>query len=159
MVALVVLGTIAVPLRMAGSGLRALLNRGLAAPVAAGMEALAREALGELPIRRLYIRAVQPGRTAYIAVHVLLPTDAALDLAAADRLRGRVITALAARHGPAIVDVVFTAVEDYAAPTTGFRTAAPSRGRRRLEDAGEALDQFLVGIEERVVRARPCPSS
>lgn len=126
MVALVVLGTIAVPLRMAGGGLRALLNRGPAAPVAAGMEALAREALGDLPIRRLYIRAVQPGRTAYIAVHVLLPTDAALDLAAADRLRGRVITALAARHGPAIVDVVFTAVEDYAAPTTGFRTVAPS---------------------------------
>ena len=76
MVALVVLGTIAVPLRMAGGGLRALLNRGPAAPVAAGMEALAREALGDLPIRRLYIRAVQPGRTAYIAVHVLLPTDA-----------------------------------------------------------------------------------
>ena len=66
--------------------------------------------------------AIQPGRTAYVVVHALLPPDTALDLAAADRLRGAVIAALAARHAPVIVDVVFTGVEGFAAPTTGYRS-------------------------------------
>ena len=50
--------------------------------------------------RRLWVRAVQPGRTAYVVVHVLVPPGTALDLATADRLRGAVIAALAARHAP-----------------------------------------------------------
>ena len=81
------------------------------------MEALARGALGGLPVTRLWIRAIQPGRTAYVVVHVLVPPGTDLDLAAADRLRGAVIAALTARHAPVVVDVVFTAVEAYAAPT------------------------------------------
>ena len=31
-----------------------------------------------------------------------------------------VVAAVAARHAPVIVDVVFTAIEEFAAPTTGF---------------------------------------
>lgn len=120
MVALVVLVSIAVPVRMAWTGLTALLNRAPAAAVVAGMEALVRAALGPLPIRRLYLRAVQPGRTAYVTVHVLLPEGSDLGLAEADRLRGAVIAALASRHAPAVIDVVFTAVESFAAPTTGY---------------------------------------
>jgi predicted Co/Zn/Cd cation transporter (cation efflux family) len=120
MVALVVLLSIVVPVRMAATGLLALLNRAPAAPVVAGMEALARAALGDLPVRRLYVRAIQPGRTAYVVVHVLLPESTALDLATADRLRHALVAALAARHAPVIVDVVFTAEEAFAAPTTGF---------------------------------------
>jgi predicted Co/Zn/Cd cation transporter (cation efflux family) len=123
MVALVVLVSIVVPVRMAATGLLGLLNRAPAAPVVAGMEALARGALGDLPVRRLYIRAIQPGRTAYIVVHVLLPESTPLDLAAADRLRRAVVAALVTRHAPVIVDVVFTAVEAFAAPTTGYRSA------------------------------------
>jgi len=120
MVALVVLVSIAVPVRMAGTGLMALLNRAPAAPVVAAMEAAIRGALGDLPLARLYVRAIQPGRTTYVVVHALLPPGATLDLAAADRLRGAVIAALAARHAPVIADVVFTGVEAFAAPTTGF---------------------------------------
>jgi predicted Co/Zn/Cd cation transporter (cation efflux family) len=120
MVALVVLVSIAVPVLMAGTGLLALLNRAPAAPVVAGMETAVRGALGDLPLARLYVRAIQPGRTTYVVVHALLPPDASLDLAAADRLRGAVIAALAARHAPVIADVVFTGVEAFAAPTTGF---------------------------------------
>jgi predicted Co/Zn/Cd cation transporter (cation efflux family) len=122
MVAIVVLVSIVVPVRMAGSGLMALLNRAPATAVVAGMEAAARAALGDLPVRRLYVRAIQPGRTAYVVVHALVRPDTALDLAAADRLRGAVIAALAARHAPVIVDVVFTGVEAFAAPTTGYRS-------------------------------------
>ena len=84
------------------------------------MEALARGALGGLPVARLWVRAIQPGRTAYVVVHVLVPPGTDLDLAAADRLRGAVIAALTARHAPVVVDVVFTAVEAYAAPTAGY---------------------------------------
>ena len=121
MVALVVLVSIAVPIRMAVGGLSALLNRAPAAPVVAGMETLARAALGDLPVARLWVRAIQPGRTAYVVVHVLVPPGTVLDLATADRLRGAVIAALARRHAPVVVDIVFTAVEAYAAPTTGYQ--------------------------------------
>lgn len=120
MVALVVLLSLAVPVRMAFTGLLALLNRAPAAPVVAAMEAEVRTALGPLPVSRLWVRAIQPGRTSYVVVHVLLPPDTELDLAAADRLRGAVIAALTARHAPAVVDVVFTAVEAHAAPTAGY---------------------------------------
>jgi predicted Co/Zn/Cd cation transporter (cation efflux family) len=120
MVAIVVLLSIALPVRMAAAGLLALLNRAPSAPVVAGMEALARGALGGLPLDRLWIRAIQPGRTAYVVVHVLVPPGTDLELAAADRLRGAVIVALTARHAPVVVDVVFTAVEAYAAPTAGY---------------------------------------
>ena len=90
------------------------------ASVVAGIEATVRGALGDLPLARLYVRAIQPGRTTYVVVHVLLPPGAALDLAAADRLRGAVIAALAARHAPVVADIVFTGVEAFAAPTAGY---------------------------------------
>lgn len=125
MVALVILASIAVPIRMAVTGLAALLNRAPDPAVVAGMEALARAALADLPVARLWIRAIQPGRTTYATVHALLPPGATLDLATADRLRGAVIAALATRHAPLVVDVVFTGVEAYAAPTVGYTTATP----------------------------------
>jgi predicted Co/Zn/Cd cation transporter (cation efflux family) len=102
MVALVVLLSIAIPVRMATTGLMALLSRAPAAPVVAGMEALVRGALGDLPVAHLYLRAVQPGRTGYVLVHVLVPPGTALDLATSDQLRGSVIAALAARHAPVV---------------------------------------------------------
>lgn len=119
MVALVVLVSIAIPVRMALRGLLALLNRAPAGPVVADMREVVRRALGDLPVARLWLRAIRPGRTAYIVVHVVLPGDATLDLAAADRLRGAIVAGLAARHGPMVVDVIFTGVEAYAAPAAG----------------------------------------
>jgi predicted Co/Zn/Cd cation transporter (cation efflux family) len=124
MVALVVLVSIAVPVRMAASGQFGLLNRAPSPAVVAGMRGLVREALGDLPVSNVWIRAVRPGRTAYVVVHVLVPPGTALDLAGADRLRQRMVAALVARHAPIVVDVVFTAVEAYAAPTAGWTEAA-----------------------------------
>ncbi len=120
MVALVVLLSLAVPVRMALTGLLALLNRAPAAPVVAAMETEVRAALGPLPVTRLWVRAIQPGRTTYAVVHVLVPPGTPLELPEADRLRGAIIDALIARHAPVVVDVVFTAVEAYAAPTAGY---------------------------------------
>jgi predicted Co/Zn/Cd cation transporter (cation efflux family) len=120
MVALVVLVSLAVPVRMATRGIRALLNRAPDPAVVAGMEAAVRAALGPLPVARLWVRAVQPGRTTYATVHVLVPPDTPLTLPEADTLRAAVIAALAARHPPVVVDVVFTATEAHAAPTAGY---------------------------------------
>jgi hypothetical protein len=53
--------------------------------------------------------------------HVLLGEgEAGLDIKGADALRRAVVVAVAARHTPIIVDIVFTAIEDFAAPITGF---------------------------------------
>ena len=125
MVAIVILLSGPVPVRMALGGLLALLNRAPSGTVVAGMEAEVRRALGDLPVTRIWVRAIQPGRTAYVVVHVLVPPGTGLDLAAADRLRGAVIAALAGRYAPVVADVVFTAVEAYAAPTAGY-TAGPA---------------------------------
>lgn len=120
MMAIVVLASIVVPIRMTVGGLAGLLNQAVEAPVAAGMEAAARAALGDLPVVHLWIRAIRPGRTAFVTVHVLVPPGIALDLETADALRGAVISAIAGTWGPAVVDVVFTAVERHAAPTSGY---------------------------------------
>lgn len=142
MVAIVVLGSIVIPVRMAGHGILALLGRAPAAAVVADMEGLARGALGSLPVVRLWVRAVKPGRTAYVTVHVLVPPGTPLDLETADGLRGAVIAALTSRHAPAVVDVVFTAVELYAAPTPGYTSGteppvlSPTDGAGRSRPAG-----------------------
>jgi predicted Co/Zn/Cd cation transporter (cation efflux family) len=121
LVSLVVLLTLPVPIRMAGRGLMALLQRAPAKGVVAEIEEQVRGALADLPMRALYVRVVQPGRTTYAMVHVLLgEAEAGLDVKGADALRRAVVAALAARHTPVIVDIVFTAIEKFAAPTTGF---------------------------------------
>ena len=126
MVALVILVSVAIPIRMAVGGIAGLLNRAPGAPVVARMEAAARAALGGLPVARLWVRAIQPGRTSYVVVHVVVRPGTALDLDEADRLRGAVMAAIVAGHAPAVVDVVFTAVEAYAAPTAGYTPPSPA---------------------------------
>ena len=121
LVSLVVLLTLPVPIRMAGRGLMALLQRAPAEGVVAAIEEQVRGALADLPMRALYVRVVQPGRTTYAMVHVLLgEAEAGLDIKGADALRRAVVAAVAARHTPVIVDIVFTGIEEFAAPTTGF---------------------------------------
>jgi predicted Co/Zn/Cd cation transporter (cation efflux family) len=121
LVGLVVLLTLGVPIRMAGRGLLALLQRAPAKEVVAEIEEQVRGALADLPMRALYVRVVQPGRTTYAMVHALLgEAEAGLDVRQADALRRGVVAAVAARHAPVIIDVIFTANEELAAPTTGF---------------------------------------
>jgi predicted Co/Zn/Cd cation transporter (cation efflux family) len=121
LVGLVVMVTLGVPIRMARRGLLALLQRAPAPNVVAAIDELVRAALPDLPIRALYLRVVQPGRTTYALVHVLLGEAAAdLSVGRTDELRGEIVTAVAGRYPPAIVDVVFTTVAEFAAPTTGF---------------------------------------
>lgn len=126
LVGLVVVLTLGVPIRMAGHGLLALLNRAPDQVVVASVEALARGALTGLTAPTLYVRVLQPGRTTYVLVHVLLAEpDLNLDVRRADQLRRAMIAAIAERHAPVIVDIVFTATEELAAPTTGFVGTMP----------------------------------
>jgi cation diffusion facilitator family transporter len=121
LVALVVILTAAVPVRMAGRSLSALLKRSPDEAVVASVEDLARGALRDLPRRALFVRVLRPGRTTYALVHVLLDsTESGLDVRRADELRRSVVAAVTSRHAPAIVDIVFTTVDEFAAPTTGF---------------------------------------
>ena len=121
LVGLVVILTLGVPIHMARRGLLALLNRAPSADVVDSIDGLVRDALEDLPIRALYVRVIQPGRTTYALVHVLLDeAQATLDISRTDELRRAMVTAIGRRHSPAIVDVVFTAVAEFAVPTTGF---------------------------------------
>jgi cation diffusion facilitator family transporter len=121
LVSLVVLLTLPVPVRMCRGALLALLQRAPAPEVVGAVEAAVRRALGELPVRGVFVRVVQPGRTTYALVHVLLGDEATgLDMRDADRLRRAVGEAVAAACGRSITDVVFTADPALAAPTTGL---------------------------------------
>ncbi len=128
LVAMVVLLTAFVPIRMVGRALMALLGRSADAAVVASVSELVHGALGDLPAREVHVRVLQPGRAIYALVHVLLgPVGEALDVRRADMVRRAVVAAVVERHAPAIVDIVFTAVAEFAAPTTGF--AIDSRRR------------------------------
>lgn len=121
LVGLVVILTLGIPIRMARRGLLALLQRAPAAEVVDSIDALVRDAIAGLPLRKLYVRVIQPGRTTYALVHVLLDDGAAgLTIDRMDALRRAIVGAVADRYPPAIVDVIFTTVDEFAAPTTGF---------------------------------------
>ena len=109
------------PGRMAVRGVGALLTALPTPRSSPAWRRLARGALAPLPVARLWVRAIQPGRVTYVTVHVLLPPgDPARPRRGPIALRGRVIAAVAARHAPVVADVVFTATEAYAAPTSGY---------------------------------------
>src|SRR5918994_2360020 len=99
----------------------ALLKRAPDAKVVTGIEALVRQALGDLPVRGLFTRVVQPGRTIYALVHVLLGEGQAnMDVRRMDELRRAAVAAVDEQHAPIILDIVFTAIDEFAVPTIGF---------------------------------------
>jgi cation diffusion facilitator family transporter len=121
LVSLVVLLTIVVPIRMCWDAILALLKRAPDTKVVTGIETLISQALGDLPVRGLFTRVVQPGRTLYALVHVLLGEEQAdMDVRRMDELRRAAVAAVVEQHAPIILDIVFTAIDEFAIPTTGF---------------------------------------
>lgn len=115
-VAVVVL-TIAVPLREAREAIGGLLNEAPDDATVDAVRADVAQALDGLEIERFYLRVLRPGRTTYVLVHVLVPPGGlGLDVAAADGWREKVLAALAPRHAPLDLDVVFTGDPVFAAP-------------------------------------------
>ncbi len=125
LVGLVVILTFSVPARMAMRALFALLQRAPDKAIVDSIERAARSALAGIAMRDLFVRVVRPGRTIYAMIHVLLDeTGSHLDVREADRLRRSIVATVTTELGAAIVDVVFTGIEEFAAPTTGFQESA-----------------------------------
>jgi len=121
LVAAVVLLFLGVPVRMARDAALELLNRAPGAGIEQPVTAAIDEVLAALPVRERHVRMVRPGRTLYVAVHVVLDPDCpAQDLAALDRHRTRLDAAVRAVHARTVVDVLFTADPRWARPTAGL---------------------------------------
>ncbi len=119
LVTIVVVISLGVPIRMAWQALMAMLNRAPPAEFRSPVIAAIREALADLPSRSIYVRMIRPGRTLHAAVHVVLPADFAdASLETFDAMRARVSADVQNLHNNAIVDVLFTADERWAAPAS-----------------------------------------
>lgn len=125
LVSLVVLLTLAVPIRMALGGLLGLLKRAPDDGTGEAIAALVAEALAGLPVKRIFVRPVRPGRSIYVVIHVVLTDEGAhLTLGALDGHRRAVLAALAGTYAAIVADIVFTTREELAAPTTVAAFAA-----------------------------------
>ena len=117
LVSVIVVISLGIPIRMAWSALMAMLNRAPPREIRDPIDATIRDALADLPSRSVYIRIIRPGGTLLVTAHVVLPDDFPITgLDAFDAVRARVEANVRRVHGPAIVDVLFTADEKWAAP-------------------------------------------
>ncbi len=120
LVAGVVLIFLGVPIRLASRAIMELLNRAPPPAITNPVRQAIEQALEPLPVDKLYVRMVRPGRTLYVAIHVVLPTDFRIGgLAELDAVRVRLDRAVRGVHGNAVVDAMFTADERWAAPKAG----------------------------------------
>ena len=117
LVLVVVLLCLSVPIRMASRAFMELLNRTPPPSVTGPVRTAVEEVLAALPVERLYLRMVRPGRMLYVTIHVVLPdTQPPRALADYDALRHQVRVAIRKVHPIAVSDVLFTADERLAAP-------------------------------------------
>jgi cation diffusion facilitator family transporter len=126
----VVLLTIAVPLREARDAIGGLLNEAPDDAKVAEVRADVAGALTGLGEERFYLRVLKPGRTTYVLVHVLVAEGGrGLTVTEADAFRERILVALAPRHAPLDLDVVFTGDPVFAAPGPDVLSVADLRAR------------------------------
>jgi predicted Co/Zn/Cd cation transporter (cation efflux family) len=109
MVIAVVLVTIWIPTRFAWRALMELLNRAPSPAILGRVRDIVRGAIADLPVERLFVRVLQPGRTRFVVVHLVLPPDFSVCLPELDAIRARIWAALQAEHPTSVVDVLFTA--------------------------------------------------
>jgi predicted Co/Zn/Cd cation transporter (cation efflux family) len=109
MVIVLVLVTIWIPARFAWQALMELLNRTPSAAILERVRGLVSRVLAEVPVERVFVRVLQPGRTRFVVVHLVLPPDFPVSLPDLDAIRARIWAALQAEHPTSVVDVLFTA--------------------------------------------------
>jgi cation diffusion facilitator family transporter len=107
LVVTVVAVSISVPARMAWQAIMELLNRTPSQAIADEVKAIVEAQLKDLPVRRLWVRVIQPGRSRMVGVHVQLPGDHALTPAQLDRVRAKTALALRERYQPITLDMIF----------------------------------------------------
>lgn len=123
LVVVLVAVTIWVPARQAWQALMEILNRAPSHEVRSKVRAIVESGLGDMPVRQLHVRVVQPGRTRYVSAHVVLPPDYDLPgLSALDGIRAKTWESLQPDHPGTLLDMVFTAEERWAVDKEQGRT-------------------------------------
>jgi predicted Co/Zn/Cd cation transporter (cation efflux family) len=80
----------------------------------------------DLPVQERFVRVVQPGRQRIILVHIVLPSDYNPDsLDQLDAIRAQTYEALSEAHAATIVDILFTADRQWAAPISDGGAGGP----------------------------------
>ena len=124
LVSVVVVISIAIPVRIAWQALMAMLNRAPARNIRESVTTAIRDSLSELPARAVHVRMLQPGQRLYVVAHVLLPEDYSIErLRDVDEIRARVRDQVRALHKNALVDVLFTGDAQWA--TVDAATGVP----------------------------------
>jgi len=124
LVSVVVVISIAIPVRIAWQALMAMLNRAPARNIREPVTTAIRDSLSELPARAVHVRMLQPGQRLYVVAHVLLPEDYSIErLRDVDEIRARVRDRVRALHKNALVDVLFTGDAQWA--TVDAATGVP----------------------------------
>lgn len=116
LVVILCLVTIGVPGRIAYNALMEFLNRTPSPELLARVRALIEGVLADLPVRRLTVRVIQPGRTRLVSAHVLLDPGHDGSLGLLDETREKADAALKAEYPSTAVDLIFTADERWSAP-------------------------------------------
>ena len=117
LVLVVVLISISVPVRMAWQALMELLNRTPSQEILQEVESIISQSTAHLPVQKLYVRVIQPGRSRMVLVHVVLPTDFQVDgLAMLDAIRRETLEKLKKAHLATALDMVFTTDALWGAP-------------------------------------------
>ena len=117
LVVIVVLISISVPVRMAWQALMELLNRAPSRPVVQEVEDIVRQCTASLPVQKLFVRVIQPGRSRMALVHIVLPADWPVEgLPVLDSLRAATLDRLRQAHPATTLDMVFTADPMWGAP-------------------------------------------
>jgi predicted Co/Zn/Cd cation transporter (cation efflux family) len=118
LVLIVVTISISIPVRMAWQALMELLNRAPSQPAVQAVEDIVKRCTAMLPVQKLFVRVIQPGRSRMILVHVVLPADYPVDgLPTVDAIRAATLKQLQAMHPETTLDMVFTADPFWGAPT------------------------------------------
>lgn len=126
LVAIVVTLSLGIPIRLTWSSVMALLNRAPASDIRRPIVMAIHSATSDLPSINTHVRMIQPGRTPYILVHILLAENGhQLTTKELDRYRNRVLEAILKIHKPVVIDVVFTTDKKFATPTIGFFKTKP----------------------------------
>lgn len=118
LVLIVVLITISVPVRMAWGALMEFLNRAPSPEIVRKVETVVSACTANLPVKKLLVRVIQPGRTRMVLAHIVLPADFQIDgLPMLDALRVKTLGELKKVHPATALDMVFTADPDWGAPS------------------------------------------
>ena len=124
LVLLVALISISMPVRMAWHALMELLNRAPRAEIVDRVREIVRTCTSDLPVRKLFVRVIQPGRTRIVVAHVVLPEDFRLNgLGELDAVHTKTLDHLSREHPETSVDLIFTAD-----PSRGAPAAEPPAG-------------------------------